>query len=166
MQSNKNSYEIQDTSNPEVFKNCAKIMAHSDPWITLGLNYDDCLKAFDGIGKEVYTLKNEQELIGFVVLQTSGSFKGYIQTLAIDKAFRGIGYGTILLQFCENKILQYSPNVFICVSSFNTGALQLYKKSGFLQVGELTNFVKEGFTEILLRKTVGPINGYKYKNRI
>lgn len=166
MLQNRGAFEIQNTIKLDDFKICAKIMAASEPWLTLGLVYADCLKAFDGIGKEVYTLKNEQELIGFVVLQTSGSFKGYIQTLAIVKAFRGIGYGTILLQFCENKILQYSPNVFICVSSFNTGALQLYKKFGFVEVGELPNFVKEGFTEILLRKTVGPINGYEYKNRI
>ncbi len=28
-------------------------------------------------------------------------------------------------------------------------------------VGELDNFVKKGFTELLLRKTVGPRVGYK-----
>ena len=27
-------------------------------------------------------------------------------------------------------------------------------------IGELENFVKEGFTELLLRKTVGPRSGY------
>ena len=57
-------------------------------------------------------------------------------------------------------ILAYSPNIFICVSSFNQKAYQLYTSLGFEKVGELPNFVKQGFTEILLRKTRGPLVGY------
>jgi hypothetical protein len=34
---------------------------------------------------------------------------------------------------------------------------------GFKLVGELENFVKEGFSELLLRKTVGPRVGYQGK---
>ncbi|MGZ3753398.1 MAG: GNAT family N-acetyltransferase, partial [Mucilaginibacter sp.] len=74
---------------------------------------------------------------------------------------RGRGYGTQLLQFCEDRILQHSPNIFICVSSFNHGAIQLYTKFGFELVGELKDFVKKGFTELLFRKTVGPVVDYK-----
>lgn len=159
------AFEIQNTVDPEDFKCCAKIMAESEPWITLGISYPDCLTAFEGPCKVVAILKKEQTIIGFVIMQTCGSFKGYIQTLAVDKAFRGRGYGTVLLHFCEEKILHYSPNIFICVSSFNTSALQLYLKFGFEQVGQLSNFVKEGYTELLLRKTVGPLNGYRYQDK-
>jgi len=74
---------------------------------------------------------------------------------------RGKGYGTRILQFCEDRILKYSPNIFICVSEFNQGALDLYTRCGFEKVGELKDFIKTGFTEILLRKTVGPTFGYK-----
>ena len=155
---------IHNTTDPDEFEYCAKIMADSEPWITLGLTYTDCLNAFEGTCKEIVTIKKDDKIIGFAVIQTCGSFKGYIQTLAIDTAFRGHGYGTKLLQYCEEKILRYSPNVFICVSIFNKRALALYLKFGFVKVGELSNFVKEGYTELLLRKTVGAINGYKYKN--
>ena len=65
-----------------------------------------------------------------------------------------------MLQFCERRILAISPNVFICVSSFNKGAIKLYYETGFKLVGELTDFIKEGFTELLLRKSAGPILGY------
>jgi ribosomal protein S18 acetylase RimI-like enzyme len=51
--------------------------------------------------------------------------------------------------------------VFICVSSFNKDAARLYYKFGFKLVGELDNFIKEGYTELLLRKTVGPRLGYQ-----
>lgn len=73
---------------------------------------------------------------------------------------RGKGIGIQLLGFCEERILKFSPNVFICVSSFNTAAIKLYYKFGFKLVGELDNFVKAGFTELLLRKTVGARVGY------
>ena len=155
---------IEQTTNPDDFAACATIMVQSDPWITLGMDHNACLKAFGGSFREVYVLKNEAEIIGFVVIQPQGTFKGYVQTIAVNKTYRGAGYGTQLLQFCEDRILQYSPNIFICVSSFNHGAIQLYTKFGFELVGELKDFVKKGFTELLLRKTVGPIVGYKRKD--
>jgi len=152
---------IQLTSDPDAFSVCASMMAVSDPWETLGLGYDQCLKAFDGQFKEVFVLKNEAEIIGFVIMQTQGTFKGYIQTICIGAAYRGLGYGTKILEFCEGRILKYSPNIFICVSSFNKNAIRLYTKFGFELVGELKDFVRQGFTELLMRKTVGPIVDYK-----
>lgn len=152
---------IELTTKPDDFAVCARMMAATDPWITLGLGYDDCLKAFDGAYKEVFVLKKGGDIIGFVIMQTQGTFKGYIQTICTDAAHRGAGYGTRILQFCEERILQYSPNIFICVSSFNHGALQLYTKFGFELAGELKDFIKKGFNELLLRKTAGPLAGYK-----
>jgi ribosomal-protein-alanine N-acetyltransferase len=152
---------IELTSHPDDFAVCARMMSATDPWIALGLGYNDCLKAFDGPFKEVFLLKKSDEIIGFVIIQTQGTFKGYIQTICIDATHRGAGYGTRILQFCQDRILQYSPNIFICVSSFNLGAIQLYTKFGFEPVGELKDFVKKGFTELLMRKTVGAIAGYK-----
>lgn len=151
---------IELTTDPEDFAVCAQIMSATDPWITMGVDYEQCLKAFDGSHREVFVLKKEREVIGFVIIQPLGTFKGYIQTLAINAANRGAGYGTLLLQFCAERILQYSPNIFICVSSFNTKALQLYTKFGFELVGELKDFLKDGFSELLLRKTAGPVTGY------
>jgi len=142
---------------------CAMMMAQTDPWIKLGMNFESCLKAFEGPSKEIYVLIKNDEIAGFVILQTGGTFKGYIQTLCLGEAYRGKGLGKKLLQFCEERILKISPNIFICVSSFNKGAIKLYYEFGFKLVGELNDFVKEGFTELLLRKTFGPIVGYKIK---
>jgi ribosomal-protein-alanine N-acetyltransferase len=158
---NSNPVIIEQTSDPGDFAICAGIMVETDPWIKLGMDYNQCLKAFNGPFKEVHLLKKGNEIAGFVIIQTQGTFKGYIQTIAINKTNRGAGYGTQLLQFCEDRIVQYSPNLFICVSSFNHGAVQLYIKFGFELVGELKNFIKAGFTELLLRKTFGPVADYK-----
>jgi ribosomal-protein-alanine N-acetyltransferase len=151
---------IEKTTNQDDFDFCSIMMAKSDPWITLEMGIDLCIQAFVGASKEVYIIKNDKEIAGFVILQMDGTFKGYIQTICINEDFRGKGFGTKLLKFCEDRILHISPNVFICVSSFNAGALQLYTDFGFKIVGELNNFVKEGYTELLLRKTIAPIIGY------
>jgi ribosomal protein S18 acetylase RimI-like enzyme len=148
---------ILQTINVNDFAECAKMMAITDPWITLDLNYSQCLNAFEGQCKEIYLLKLNEEIAGFVILQMCGTFKGYIQTLCISETHRGKGFGTKLLNFCEEKVFNVSPNIFICVSSFNVRAIKLYHQIGFKTIGNLDNFVKEGFTEILLRKTIGPM---------
>ena len=139
---------------------CALMMTGTDPWITLEMNYDQCLAAFEGSCKEIYIARYDNEIAGFVILQVCGTLSGYIQTICIRETYRGRGFGTKLLEFCEERILKFSPNMFICVSSFNKGAIKLYYEYGFKLVGELDNFVKEGFTELLLRKTAGPRIGY------
>jgi ribosomal-protein-alanine N-acetyltransferase len=156
-------FDIEITKNPKDFEVCALMMAETDPWITLDMNYNQCLKAFEGNCKEIYVLRIKNSIAGFVILQVCGTFSGYIQTICISEKYRGKGFGTKLLRFCEERILKFSPNVFICVSSFNKGAIKLYYEFGFKLVGELDNFVKEGLTELLLRKTVGPRAGYKAK---
>ncbi|MBS1525238.1 MAG: GNAT family N-acetyltransferase [Bacteroidetes bacterium] len=151
---------IEQTTDPADFAVCAGIMSRTDPWITLGMDVDDCAKAFEGSFREVFVLRKGTAIAGFVIIQPQGTFKGYIQTIAVAGGYRGKGLGTRMLHFCEDRILKYSPNIFICVSSFNEGALRLYQSFGFERVGELKDFIKPGFTEILLRKTVGPIAGY------
>lgn len=151
---------IRLTKDPQEIAVCAQMMSVNDPWITLNMNYKQCLKAFKGDCKEIFVVEIENVIAGFVIIQTCGTFSGYIQTICIEEPYRCRGFGKKLLQFCEERILKFSPNVFICVSSFNKGAIKLYYEFGFKLIGELENFVKEGFTELLLLKTAGPIVGY------
>jgi ribosomal-protein-alanine N-acetyltransferase len=153
--------EIILTRDDNDFKKCAQMMAGTDPWVKLGIDYNQCLKAFEGEYKEVYAVKYRDDLAGFVILQVCGTFSGYIQSICISEEYRGMGIGTTVIGFCEKRILEFSPNIFICVSAFNNGAEKLYYKLGYKLVGELESFLKEGFTELLLRKTVGPRLGYR-----
>ena len=157
----KTEFVTRITTDPKAFGICARMMEETDPWITLQMDFDQCLKAFEGNCKEVFIVESENEIAGFVILQVCGTFSGYIQTICIGKNYRGKGFGRKLLQFCEDHILTFSPNIFICVSSFNKGAFKLYQNFGFKLIGEMDNFVKQGFSELLLRKTVGPRAGYK-----
>jgi ribosomal protein S18 acetylase RimI-like enzyme len=48
----------------------------------------------------------------------------------------------------------------MCVSSFNEGASRLYQRLGYHVVGELRDYLVRGHSEILLRKTIGPIGEF------
>jgi ribosomal protein S18 acetylase RimI-like enzyme len=132
-------------------------MATSEPWVTLGRSYEASLRIVQDPTREVYVARQGTEVLGFVVLCMTGAFVGYIQTICIHPDHRGRGLGSRLVAFAEERILRESPNVFMCVSSFNHGARRLYERLGYRVVGELTDYIVRGHSEILLRKTVGPL---------
>jgi ribosomal protein S18 acetylase RimI-like enzyme len=68
---------------------------------------------------------------------------------------RNCGLGSALVKRAEDRIFTESPNVFMCVSSFNSGARRLYERLGYAAVGPLRDFLVAGHDEILLRKTRG-----------
>jgi ribosomal protein S18 acetylase RimI-like enzyme len=142
---------------------CASVMTTSEPWITLGRTREESLRIIDGPSKEVYLAAEAGELSGFMILNMNGAFIGYVQTICIAPGSRGRGLGTKLLEFAEERIFDESPNVFLCVSSFNEGARRLYERLGYETVGELKDYIIEGHSEILMRKTLGPLKGFNKK---
>ena len=139
---------------------CAQLMAASEPWITLGRSYETSLGIIQDPSREVYVARDEAGLAGFLILCMTGALVGYIQTICIDPARRGQGLGSRLVEFAEHRILRVSPNVFMCVSSFNRAARRLYERLGYKVVGELTDYIVQGHSELLLRKTLGPLTGF------
>ena len=139
---------------------CASLMAASEPWLTLGRSYEACLAIIRDPTREVYVARAPADIAGFLILCMTGAFVGYIQTICIDPAHRGQGLGSKLIEFAEQRILAESPNVFMCVSSFNPDARRLYERLGYRMVGELTDYIVAGHSEILLRKTIGALSGF------
>jgi len=144
-------------STEEEVHNCTMIMVGSDPWKTLNLKYDDLIKMFRDNMNEVYVAKLNDTILGFIVLYMHGTFRGYVKCLAVSETSRGTGVGKKLIEFAEEKIFKVVPNLFICVSSFNTKAQEFYYKLGYKKVGELEDFITKGYSEFLLRKTLGPL---------
>ncbi|MGZ8392763.1 MAG: GNAT family N-acetyltransferase [Gemmatimonadales bacterium] len=72
---------------------CARLMAASEPWITLGRSYETSLGIIVDRSREVYLARDETGLAGFVILCMTGAFVGYIQTVCIDPSRRGQGLG-------------------------------------------------------------------------
>ena len=134
---------------------CADLMISSDPWMTLRLRREGALASLTDMAKEVYVVRDASGVAGFLILDLRGVVAGYIQTLCVRPDCRGRGLGTMLIGWAEQRIFKASPNVFICVSSFNSGARRLYERLGFEPVGVLHDFIVAGHDELLLRKTQG-----------
>lgn len=160
-----NGIKIVHTRAAADFRACARIMSATDPWLKLGLDYRTCLKNVGAPQREVYVARAGGRVAGVLVLQMTGTFRGYIQTVCAAPEARGRGVGTALVRFAEKRIFRDSPNVFICVSSFNKGARRLYARLGYKKAGVLKDFIMAGHDELLLRKTTGPLRDFHSRKR-
>jgi ribosomal protein S18 acetylase RimI-like enzyme len=140
---------------------CARLMSFSEPWVTLGRTYQESLERMRDDARERYLARLGSVLAGFLVLNLKGAFVGYIQSVCVAPEQRRKGIGARLVGFAEERILRESPNVFLCVSSFNHEARRLYERLGYRMVGTLADYLVRGHSELLLRKTIGPIREFR-----
>jgi len=148
---------LRDTAEARI---CATFMAASEPWLTLGSTEEIIFSGLTNPGREVHVAEMGSRVVGALILHLDGLLNGYIQTIAVHPDARGGRIGTRLMQFAEERILQRSPNVFLCVSSFNHRAQHFYERRGYQRVGELPDYVVKGHSEILMRKTMGSLRGF------
>lgn len=138
-------------------------MASNEPWITLRRSDDDCRAVFGNESKERYLLTDDGQRAGFLILDMTGPFPGYIQSIGVAPEARNRGLGRFMLEWAETRIFRESPNVFLCVSSFNPDALRLYRRLGYHLVGTLTDYVVDGHDELLLRKHRGSWDSFRMR---
>jgi ribosomal-protein-alanine N-acetyltransferase len=92
-----------------------------------------------------------EEMVGFaggdVRLMES---LGWVTTLGVLPEFRRNGIAKALLAEIEIRLKQ--PRVRLCVRKSNEGAIQLYKQSGYLQVGAWPHYYSDGEDAFVLEK--------------
>ena len=131
---------------------CARLMAASEPWTTLGRTLEHCLAACSHPEYTLLVARREGRPRGFVLLHPRGvAGSPYIASLAVAPDFRGQGTGSRLLE-CAEAHFARTAHIFLCVSSFNTRARSLYERQGYAAVGVLNDYVMEGASEILMHK--------------
>ena len=140
---------------------CARMMEHSEPWITLGRGYEAGLAMLRDAARERHLALLDGDRAGFVVLLLHGALTGYLQTICVAPGLRGKGIGGALMDFAEALVFAHHPNFFLTVSDFNVDARRFYERRGFRTIGELKDYLVAGRSEILMRKTRGPIRGYR-----
>ena len=140
---------------------CARMMANSEPWLTLRRDYVASLEILTDPSREVYLAMVDSEIAGFTVLIMNGAFVGYLQSICVAPQWRDKGIGSQLMDFAEKRVFGQTPNVFICVSSFNRRVQKLYERRGYEVIGELKDWIVPGHSEILLRKTIAPLTDFK-----
>jgi ribosomal-protein-alanine N-acetyltransferase len=150
-----------DKANRSECEAAARLMSSTEPWITLGRKFENTIVAVKNPQAEVHIAVAGEEVIGITIIAMNVPLiRGYIGALAVHKNCRDRGIGSQLLRFAEERILRESPNVFLCVSSFNVDARRFYERHGYMQCGELKDFVIAGASEILMRKTTGPLSTF------
>jgi len=131
---------------------CAQLMSTSEPWITLGRQLETCRKVFARPGYELFLACSSAGPLGFVLCHPYGAMSApYITTIAVAHAARGQGVGHQLLKFVEDHY-RGRRHLFLCVSSFNPRARQLYEGIGYRVVADLAGYIIPDASEILMHK--------------
>jgi [ribosomal protein S18]-alanine N-acetyltransferase len=131
----------------------AGILSDSEPWITLGVTYEKCLKNCSDQEYQIYVAHLEKKPAGFVILDLRGMASSpYIKSIAVAPEYRNRKLGAEILKYAENVAHQTSEHMFLCVSSFNSRARHFYEKNGYETVGELRDYIIKGESEIIMHK--------------
>lgn len=130
---------------------CAHLMACNDPWLTYRCSVEWSRNVLNWPGSSLYVAVAE-EAIGFILLHHRG-FLGspYIAAVVVAEEYRGNGIGGRMLKFAE-QAFSGARHAYLCVSSFNCRALQLYQRHRYLKIGELPDFIADGVSEFLMGK--------------
>lgn len=142
------------------------MMCSTEPWTTLGRTHDECLAVVSDPAREVWVAHEGGRVAGFAIVDMGGAFVGYLKIICVGAEFRGRGVGTELMHFIEERIFRDSPNVFLCVSSFNPRAKKLYESLGYEIVGEMPDYLVRGASEFLMRKSIAPMDEFRKRKRV
>jgi ribosomal protein S18 acetylase RimI-like enzyme len=131
----------------------AHLLAGSEPWLTLGISFEQCRKNCYDPEFNIYFAYSGNKPAGVIIVDPRGvAGSPYIKSIAVFPESRGKGVGTRLISFAEQLFRGKSKFMFICVSSFNDKAGKLYRSLGYEFIGELRDYIIEGASEMLLCK--------------
>ena len=134
------------------------LLGDSDPWKTLGYTHDDWGRIFCPTppGRDTFVAELDGRVAGIAIVRQKFLLGDYLELLGVATWARRKGTGKQLLAYIESMVFGRTKNLFACVSDFNQGARDFYKKQGYQEIGPMPNFLIFGSAEILLRKTAGP----------
>jgi ribosomal-protein-alanine N-acetyltransferase len=141
---------------------CRRLVLGHEPWITLGYGEAEIEAiARSSAADNLLVARAADRVVGFA-LSTAGILLGeYLKLLAVEADRRAAGIGRRLMEELERRAFARWPNVYLCVSDFNTGARAFYRRIGYEEVGALRDLLVPGNAEILMRKTAGAWRGYR-----
>jgi len=121
----------------------ALVMEEDNNIIGVGIAYPE--KIIDKLTKNTLELSKKlswqiNEKISQRLLKDKEAPKGtyYIDSIAIDKGFRGKGYATLLIEVLEKKALEMGINITSLLADINNPrAKSLYEKLGYRSIGRV-----------------------------
>ena len=76
----------------------------------------------------------------------------YLRLLVVAHDAAGRGTGTALMDAFEAAAFAAAADAFALVTIDNDAARRFYARRGYAEVGQLPDYVREGITEVVLRK--------------
>jgi diamine N-acetyltransferase len=106
-------------------------------------------------GAPRYAIGSGGETIGALGLRLNWLRGPYIQFLGMlpGKQSRGLG-GRVLGWVEADARNQGARNIWVAASDFNAGAIRFYERHGFTRAADLEGLVRDGKTEVLMRKRI------------
>lgn len=140
-------------ASPADYEWCARLMASSEPWITLKRDFEGCYAYLRRAGTDLFIARNEMKnAVGFLLLAPYGfASSPYIASIGVAPEARGQQIGAQLLVFSEQHYRD-RKHLFLLVSSFNSRAQQFYRRHGFQFIGELKDYLVPGHSELIFHK--------------
>jgi ribosomal protein S18 acetylase RimI-like enzyme len=141
---------------PDQAEVIAATLAGMDPWRTLGYSAAALARGLTAIHPDLtrYLALRDGEPQGLVVVRHPWLRGAYIELFAVLPTAQGRGVGRAALELIESRYRDRSPNLWLLVSGFNSGARCFYEKHGFRPVGVIADLVVTGQDEVLMRKVI------------
>jgi len=115
-----------------------EIAAYPFPW-TRGI-FSDCLR----VGYDCWGLQLEGALIGYC-LQSHGAGESHLLNLCVAPPWQRQGYGDIMLEHVVRQAYKHDCFcIFLEVRPSNPAGIKLYRKNGFIVVGERPDYYRAG----------------------
>lgn len=143
---------------PQDYEWCACLMVSIEPWITLQRDLEGCRATLSRPGTELFVarVRDTDEPLGFILLAPYGfAASPYIACFAVSPEAQKQRVGSRLLAFAEHLYCERG-HMFLLVSSFNHRAQQFYIRHGYQPVGELSNYIVPGHSELIFHKPIPP----------
>lgn len=130
-----------------------------EPWLSYPFSAAELTRFFAAIEPHAprFTLSNSGVFAGALVVRRDWFRGPYVHMLVVAPPFQGQGFGAAMLEFVEREARRNNDrNMWIAVTDSNTGAAALYRRFGFTEIARLDGLVRDGKTEILMRKRLTP----------
>jgi ribosomal protein S18 acetylase RimI-like enzyme len=136
-------------------------IAEIEPWCGLGYRADALgrylARKAQSRGVWVVRAAAKGPPLGVVVVDDGVLLGAFIALLAVRPESSGQGLGRALVEHVAARTFAVRRWLYVSCDGNNAAALRFYRKLGFSRVGRLPDLVREGRTEILLRKPAPPM---------
>ena len=111
-----------------------ELQGHAFPW-TEGI-FNDCMR----VGYHCWVMEREGVITGYGVMST-GAGEAHVLNVTIDASQRRQGAGEAMMHMMMLHARQMGAHsIFLEVRPSNTGAVRMYEKLGFNEIGRRKNY--------------------------